>query len=507
MPRRGPADLVVRFPVMASLRAGRYRLHDPIASGGMATVHLGRSIGTGGFARTVAIKRLHPHLTNDPDFVTMFLDEARITSRIHHPNVVATLDVVSDEGELLLVMEHVLGPSWWTVLRTARQEGRAIPLDIISAVLGGILSGLHAAHEARTESGEPLELVHRDVSPQNALVGSDGVARVVDFGIAKAASRVHSTRDGEVKGKLSYMAPEQIRRLRVDRRADVYSAGVVLWESLTGERLYQADDAGGVIWLVLEGKPPSPSSLRSDVPPALDVLVLRALSRDPAMRPATAHELGVALEAIVPPAPPRAVAAFLMDIAGEYLAERQRLVATIEQLPSAGNLEVAGAPSSSSTFMSPEERRALAAADTAVSAVVAPAPPSPPAVPAARSRRGKVAATALALLVVMMVAGGFLLRTRAVTAGERPPPSEAAPLPASPPVEAVSLSSSPAMTASPAASTASTSEPPSTTMPAARRPARRPAPPTRGAQKGPRDCDPNYTIDENGVKRFKPWCF
>ena len=238
----------------------------------MATVHLGRSIGTGGFARTVAIKRLHPHLTNDPDFVTMFLDEARITSRIHHPNVVATLDVVRDEGELLLVMEHVLGPSWWTVLRTASQEGRAIPLDIISAVLSGILSGLHAAHEARTENGEPLELVHRDVSPQNALVGNDGVARVVDFGIAKAASRVHSTRDGEVKGKLSYMAPEQIRRLAVDRRADVYSAGVVLWESLTGERLYQADDAGGVILLVLEGEAPAPSSLRSDVPPALDHL-------------------------------------------------------------------------------------------------------------------------------------------------------------------------------------------------------------------------------------------
>ena len=504
---------MVRFHMMASLRAGRYRLHAPIASGGMATVHLGRSVGTGGFARTVAIKRLHPHLTDDPDFVTMFLDEARITSRIHHPNVVATLDVVRDEGELLLVMEHVLGPSWWTVLRTAREEGRAIPLEIVSAVLGGILSGLHAAHEARTESGEPLELVHRDVSPQNALVGSDGVARVVDFGIAKAASRVHSTRDGEVKGKLSYMAPEQIRREAVDRRADVYSAGVVLWESLTGERLYEADHAGGVVMLVLEGNPPAPSSIRGDVPPALDELVLRALSLDPAMRPATAHELAVALEAIVPPAPSRTVAAFLMDIAGEYLAERQRLVATFEQLSSDGNLEVAGVPSSSSTVMSLEERRALAAAETAVSVVAsAPGAPSSHPPPAARSRRGTVAAAALALLVVMTAFGGYLLRARAVTAGERPSAGEVAPLqpspPASPPVESVSLSSSPAMTASAAASTASTTEPPSapSTMPAARRPARRPVPPARRDPRPPRDCKPAYTIDANGVKRFKPWC-
>src|SRR5262245_24210113 len=145
---------------MASRRAGRYLLYDPIASGGMASVHLGRTLGPGGFARTVAIKRLHPHLACDPEFAEMFLDEARLASPLHHPTDVSTLDVVNDEGELLLVMEYILGESWWQILRGVSELQQRVPIDIASAVIGDLLSGLHAAHEARSEHGEPLEIVH-----------------------------------------------------------------------------------------------------------------------------------------------------------------------------------------------------------------------------------------------------------------------------------------------------------------------------------------------------------
>jgi serine/threonine protein kinase len=190
-----------------------------IAAGGMATVHLGRLLGPVGFSRTVAIKRLHPQYAKDPDFVSMFLDEARVAARIQHPNVVPTLDVVSLEGELFLVMDYVAGESLGRLLRALRDRGPRVPPRIVGSIMTNVLYGLHAAHEARSERGEPLGLIHRDVSPQNVLVGLDGVARVLDFGVAKAAGRVQTTGDGQVKGKLSYMPPEQIAGGEIDRRA------------------------------------------------------------------------------------------------------------------------------------------------------------------------------------------------------------------------------------------------------------------------------------------------
>jgi serine/threonine-protein kinase len=215
---------------------GRYVLFREIAHGGMATVHLGRLRGVGGFARTVAIKRLHPQFARDPEFVSMFLDEARLAARVQHPNVVSVLDVVASERELFLVMDYVHGEALSRLLKHARACGIPVPANIVCAVLLDLLYGLHAAHEALSERGDPLNIVHRDVSPQNVLVGVDGIARVLDFGIAKPAQRVHqSTRTGQLKGKLSYMAPEQFSTGAVDRRADVYSAAVLLWEALTGE--------------------------------------------------------------------------------------------------------------------------------------------------------------------------------------------------------------------------------------------------------------------------------
>ncbi|MGH7280352.1 MAG: serine/threonine-protein kinase, partial [Polyangiaceae bacterium] len=231
---------------------GRYALYAEIASGGMATVHFGRLLGPVGFSRTVAIKRLHPQFAKDPEFVSMFLDEARLAARIRHPNVVPTLDVVATQGELFLVIDYVQGESLSKLVRGARGRGQRVPPRIVATILSGSLHGLHAAHEARNERGEPLNIVHRDISPQNILVGTDGVARVLDFGVAKAAGRIQTTREGQLKGKLAYMAPEQLSG-DVSRKTDVYAAAVVLWEALTGRRLFTGENEAAILGKVISG--------------------------------------------------------------------------------------------------------------------------------------------------------------------------------------------------------------------------------------------------------------
>lgn len=311
-------------------RIGRYALYREIAAGGMATVHLGRLLGPVGFARTVAIKRLHPQFAKDPDFATMFLDEARLAARIRHPNVVSTLDVVSTDGELFLVMDYVQGESLSRLMRRHRQLGEPIDLPIIIAIMVNLLHGLHAAHEARSERGEPLNIVHRDVSPHNVLLGVDGVARVVDFGVAKAAGRVQSTRDGQVKGKLAYMAPEQVSCKEVDRRSDVYAATIVLWEMLAGKQLFEGDQ-GGIVYQILQGKVPSPSKYAPQTLPELDDICQKGLSLEPAMRFSSALELADALEAVVPAASARQVGLWVERMARTTLEERSALVAEVER--------------------------------------------------------------------------------------------------------------------------------------------------------------------------------
>jgi serine/threonine-protein kinase len=274
---------------------GRYILFGEIAAGGMATVHFGRLNGPVGFSRTVAIKRLHPQFAKDPEFVTMFLDEARLAGRIRHPNVVPTLDVVATEGEMFLVMDYVQGESLSRLSRALRAKNTQIPPDIVVTVLAGALHGLHAAHEAKDEQGQPLEIVHRDVSPQNILIGTDGVARVLDFGVAKAAGRLQTTREGQIKGKISYMAPEQLHGGRVTRQTDIYAAAVVLWETLTGQRLYEGDNEAMVLVKALEGKVTPPSKIVQGLSPSFDQVIARGISRDPGQRFTTAREMAIAL--------------------------------------------------------------------------------------------------------------------------------------------------------------------------------------------------------------------
>ena len=309
---------------------GRYALYGEIAAGGMATVHLARLMGSVGFARTVAIKRLHPHLAKDPDFVAMFLEEARLAARVRHPNVVATLDVVSEEGELFLVMEYVPGESLSRLARKTREAGKRIPHRYVAGMMCSALEGLHAAHEATSERGQPLGMVHRDISPQNVHVGLDGVARVLDFGIAKANSRVIETRTDQIKGKVAYMAPEQLAKGNVDRRADLYSASVVLWEALAGRRLFKADDVAALVYSIINEDVPPPSKYDPSLPASIDAIVMRGLDRDADNRFATAREMAVALERAISPAPAREIGAWVKETAGDALEWRTELVHRIE---------------------------------------------------------------------------------------------------------------------------------------------------------------------------------
>jgi serine/threonine protein kinase len=297
----------------------------------MATVHFGRLQGAAGFARSVAIKRLHPQYAKDPDFVGMFLDEARLAARIAHPNVVPTLDVVAQGDELLLVMEYVRGSSLSRLLRTLTQKGERMPPHIAAAIAAGVLRGLHAAHEAKSETGEKLEIVHRDVSPQNILVGTDGIARVLDFGVAKAAGRVQTTREGQLKGKLAYMAPEQITTGAVTRKTDVYAAAVVLWEMLTGRRLFRADNEAKLLALVLDSEVFPPTALVDNLPEGFDPVVLRGLDRDPAKRYATAREMAIDVEAVVGIAPSTEVGEWVELVAADELRERANRIEEIER--------------------------------------------------------------------------------------------------------------------------------------------------------------------------------
>ncbi len=310
---------------------GRYAIHREIASGGMASVHFGRLNGPSGFARTVAIKRAHPHLARDKDFADMFMDEARLAARIHHPNVVPMLDVIETPDDLVLVMEYVHGEPVSRLLQAAKEKGEPVPPAVAASIIIDTLHGLHAAHDAKSEQGEPLNIVHRDVSPQNILVGVDGISRLVDFGIAKAAGRLHQTRDSSVKGKYAYMSPEQVRGQPVDRLTDIYAASIVFWELLTGERLFLGTSEAETIQKCLMAVVRPASELARDLDPRLDAILARGLARDPADRYSTAREMALEIEACMPAVRPSEVGAWVARTAGEQLVLRGNVLAEIER--------------------------------------------------------------------------------------------------------------------------------------------------------------------------------
>jgi serine/threonine-protein kinase len=319
---------------------GRYVLYDPIGSGGMATVHFGRLRGPGGFARTVAIKRLHPHLASNPQFASVFVSEARLAARVRHPNVVSLLDVIAlESGELLLVMDYVHGETLAALLGSARLAARSMPPALVAAVMVGALQGLHAAHEAVNEAGQPLGLVHGDVSPRNIIVDVEGGPRVLDFGVAKIGPG--AAQGLSRLGTPGYMSPEKLLGDHFDRRADVFSAGAVLWEMLCLRRLFPRADRGP------QPEPPvvaPPSTFNPAVTPALDAVVLRALCPDKESRFPTARAFAVELERACPPASSREVSAWVTSTRGPALARRARELERIETVSIVERLEAPPQP-------------------------------------------------------------------------------------------------------------------------------------------------------------------
>ncbi len=485
------------------LEFGRYALHGAIASGGMATVHLGRMHTTARVTRTVAIKRMHPHLLSEPDFASMFLDEARLAMRIQHPNVVGTFDVISTDSELLLVMDFVLGESLDGLLRSARAADRRPPVRVVCSVLAGVLAGLHAAHEARDEEGEPLDIVHRDVSPHNVLVGVDGVPRVVDFGVAKAAGRLHTTEQGHVKGKLAYMAPEQLAMATVDRRADVFAAAAVLWEGLAGQRLFGGDSPAATVANVLDKEIVAPSTLNADVPAEVDAIVLRGLSRHPDQRFSTAREMAAALEQACPPATPREIGAWVEREAGSAVRARIDLLADVESRSSseARPLPVRAAKSQpGAALIRDASVHARTDADTLTTSSVAETRDS------SRGRRwlhwGPIAiAVGLTSLVLIPL---VLSRISTHARDERPivvPAAEPPPMQRETAAPTLSAAA-PAPSSSVAIGAGSEAAPfPSKASPAARSPANRPS-----ASHQP-DCRNPFTIGAGGIRLPRPECF
>ncbi len=313
---------------MALTKYGRYETLHLIASGGMASVYLGRHQGAGGFERLVAIKVMHEHIAMDPSLCAMFLDEARLAAQIRHPNVVATLDV-ADDGSYI-VMEYVEGASLHALLRSRhpRRDG-PLPLPISLRIFLDVLAGLHAAHElVNTASGATLNLVHRDISPDNVLVGVDGMSRITDFGIAHAEARLTSTKRGQVKGKLPYMSPEQLEDRPVTRSTDVYAAGCVLWEMLTGRRLFKGSHEAAIACAVLAGPELTVRDVQARVPTELDDACMQALTSLDERYP-TALAFAVAVEAAA-------------DTAGIRVAKHREVgaVAKLKEMtyPAAGTL-------------------------------------------------------------------------------------------------------------------------------------------------------------------------
>ncbi|MDB4937014.1 MAG: serine/threonine protein kinase [Labilithrix sp.] len=533
------------------LQIGRYVVHDEIASGGMAKVHLGVVSGALGFSKIVAIKRILPHLLGEQEFVEMFVDETRLAARIQHPNVVSTLDAVVTDREVFLVMEFVLGESLARLLRVARKKNELVPPAVAVSFACGALRGLHAAHEAKNDFGDSLGVVHRDVSPQNVLVGADGAARVIDFGVAKARGRLQTTRDGKIKGKLAYMSPEQLTGHEPDRRTDVYATAVILWEALAGRRLHSGDNDAIVYANVLHSKVSPPSAYSPQVPPALDAVVMRALERDVRLRFATAEEMVVALEAAINPASPTAVGEWVRNLAGDVIGARAARIGEIErgvysstvqrnlvvnesgslpQLPSTGSHS--SSHSSPSSPSSPSASRSGSGPHSVPTGADVSGgfgrsmahdvrPPHSSRIMTATVVLAIAAVLMASAIVVVFVKPGMLHRASAAEApATTAPVTPAAPAPPAPP-PAGDLPSRPTIAA---AATAPT-PPPSSTGDASKSAttdasahATKPVAPTKPqvtiaaagaapvAKPAAKACDPPWFLDAKGIKRFKPEC-
>jgi len=276
---------------------GKYELIEKVATGGMAEVFLAKQTGElGGFSKKVAIKRMFSYMADSPDATNMFLDEGRIAASFNHPNIVQIYELGREGENLYLAMEYVHGRDLKRVIERGREVDSPLPLSMAVHIVSQVASGLHYAHEKLDERGQPMNVIHRDISPQNVLVSDQGHVKVCDFGIAKAEDRLQHTKQGQFKGKLAYMSPEQFETSNLDRRTDIYSLGVLLYEATTGHRVYDADTDLEIVRLMSIGDIRPPSELVAGYPEELEAIVLKCINKDPAKRFATAEELHIAVE-------------------------------------------------------------------------------------------------------------------------------------------------------------------------------------------------------------------
>lgn len=490
---------------------GRYAIYDAIASGGMATVHLGRLVGPAGFSRTVAIKRLHPQLAQDREIAQMLLEEARLAARIQHPNVVPTLDVVEADNQMLLVMEYVRGDSLSRLVRSAQQSNVRLPVNVSVAIMLNALAGLHAAHEATDERGGPLGLVHRDVSPQNIMVGVDGTARVLDFGVAKAEGRLVTTREGEVKGKVMYMSREQLAGETVTRAADIYAAGIILYEALTGLRMFAGENEVAAVTRIVANDIRLPSQSDPSLAP-FDHVIRRATALAPQDRYPTARDMARDLEAICAPASATVVGEWVQRLAGDRIDIRARLVAEIERSTTRSRAALTGAAMAQLAEPPPTSGvmpAARAPQPSLPSAFTGPIPMPARTAPPPAERSGVSGATALALCAFFVLAGlgvtGIVLSRRPAKAltfsSDLSPAKSAKSAEVAPSPSAAEAPGSESAAAAPAAAPVAAEPAPSSATAGAATS----APGHAKARPKPK-CDPPFTIDEKGHKHFIPEC-
>ena len=337
---------------------GRYEFLVPIARGGMAAVWAARLKGTRGFAKTVAIKTMLPTLSDDPLFEQMFLDEAQLAAQIHHPNVVEITDLGEESDVLYQVMEYVDGEPLTQVLRALAKAKRRFPIEIVVRVITDACQGLHAAHELKSVDGTRLDLVHRDVSPQNIMVTYDGVVKLVDFGVAKAAGRTASeTTAGQIKGKAPYMSPEQALGREIDRRTDIFALGIVLYQIATGKHPFRGESDVATLHNILHIDAPSPRFVDPKFPRPLESVISKSMQRDSAHRFSTAAEMASALQRVFPPTTRPAevsdVGAFLRDLMGDVGDKRRKALADAIRHADSRTSSASISPDSSSSHFLP----------------------------------------------------------------------------------------------------------------------------------------------------------
>jgi serine/threonine-protein kinase len=459
---------------------GKYELIAEIARGGMGIVYLAAAQGPGGFTKLVVVKELKPDFAEEPTFLTMFLDEARLAARLSHPNIVQTNEVGNDGDRYFMAMDYLDGRGLDRVRRRTRSTGRGLSRSLELRVICEVLAGLEYAHTLADFDGTPLDIVHRDVSPQNVFITFDGQVKLLDFGIAKARDSMHETHAGVLKGKIAYMAPEQARGQRVDARADVFSAGVLLWEALAGRRIGEGKNDQEILWALASRDLPRVSTVRPEVPRELDELCARAMAWDRDARYPSAAALREDLEAYLARTAPITARDLAACVSELFAEDRAKTSALIEQhlaraRGGATSAEVPVLETGSLRGHTPSNESATSGASGAAVPAPSPAPapsyaawqPAPsdasggpaPAPPAPR-RGSRAAAIVVSAAAVLGVAAAAIIATSGGSpgSGDRPraadPAATAAAAPSAPGAAAPAPAPAPARPAAASAPTA-----------------------------------------------------